>query len=140
MVNNTSSLTINKTPNEVAYGFAPSRLFNLIEALFFPNILAAQADAAEAISFALINQKLVYNRKHQLLFMKVDKWALLQLYKKYCILAIVGVIKKLTQQYVGFFYILEKFARLVYRLNIPANWKIHPVFSIAQLKPALNPA
>lgn len=50
------------------------------------------------------------------------------------------ITKKLIQQYVGPFCILEKIGQLAYKLDISANWKIHPVFLVAQLKPAPNPA
>lgn len=97
-------------------------------------------DAADAISFALANQKAHYNRKHQPMFMKVGDWAMLRLHKGYSILTSAGITKKLTQQYVGPFLILKKVGRLAYRLEVPRDWKIHPVFSIAQLEPAPAPA
>lgn len=30
--------------------------------------------------------------------------------------------------------------RLAYKLNVPPNWQIHPVFSVAQLEPTPLPA
>lgn len=51
-----------------------------------------------------------------------------------------GVTKKLTQQYVGPFCIVEKVGCLAYRLDIPSDWQIHPVFSVAQLEPVPPPA
>lgn len=94
----------------MAYNFTPRHLLDLLEALFFSDTLVARADVAEAIFFALINQKLAYNWKHQLLFIKINEWAMLQLHKRSNIPTTVGVTKKLTQQYVGLFYILEKSA------------------------------
>lgn len=61
---------------------------------------------------------------------------MLQLYKEYFILAMTRVTKKLIQQYVKPFLILEKVGRLTYILDISVDWKIHPVFSVAQLEPA----
>ena len=83
---------------------------------------------------------MTYNRKHQTLFIKVGEWAMLRLHKRYSIPATTGVTKKLTQQYVGLFRIVEKVGRLAYRLNVSPNWRIHPVFSVAQLEPAPPPA
>ena len=71
--------------------------------------------------------------------MKIGEWAMLQLHKRYSILATVRVTKKLTQQYVDPFRILKKVGRLPYKLDVPGDWRIHPVFSIAQLEPALPP-
>ena len=51
-----------------------------------------------------------------------------------------GITKKLTQQYVGPFRIVEKVGRFAYRLDILPDWRIHPVFSVAQLEPAPPPA
>lgn len=40
----------------------------------------------------------------------------------------------------GPFCILEKVGRLAYKLDILEDWRIHPVFLVAQLKPAPPPA
>lgn len=139
LLNNTSSSTTGKTPNEIAYGFSPKRPLNLILAMDVPNACVACTDAADAISFALLNQKEHYNRKHQLLFIKVGDWAMLRLYKGYSISSSAGITKKLTQQYVGPFRIKERVERLAYKLEIPDDWRIHPVFLVAQLELAPKP-
>ena len=139
ILNNTSSSTTSKTPNEVAYSFSPRRPLDLLSDPLLPNILQARTDATDAISFALANQKAHYDRKHQPLFMKVGDWAMLKLHKGYSIPSSAGVTKKLTQQYVGPFRILEKVGRLAYKLDVLHDWKIHPVFSVAQLEPAPLP-
>ena len=72
--------------------------------------------------------------------MKVGEWALLWLHKGYSIPALAGVTKKLTQQYVGPFHIMKKVGRLAYRLDVPPDWRIYPVFSVAQLESAPPPA
>ena len=64
---------------------------------------------------------------------------MIKLHKGYSILSSVGVTKKLTQQYVGPFRIIKRVGRLAYKLDVPNDWKIHPVFSIAQLEPASSP-
>ena len=65
---------------------------------------------------------------------------MLRLHKGYSISVTAGVIKKLVHQYVGPFCIVEKVGRLAYRLDILPDWRIHPVFSVAQLEPAPPPA
>ena len=64
IINNTSSFLIGKTSNKVAYGFFPRRFFDLPAALLILDTLAACADVAEAVSFALINQKVTYKQKY----------------------------------------------------------------------------
>ena len=140
LLNNTSSSTTGKTPNEVAYGFSPRRSLDLCLALTSPNTYVARAGASDIISFALANQKEHYDRSYQPLFMRVGNWAMLRLHKGYSIPFSVRVTKKLTQQYVGPFRIVKKVGRLAYKLDIPSDWRIHPVFSVAQLEPAPDPA
>jgi len=43
--------------------------------------------------------------------------------------------KKLASQYLGPFKILEKRERMNYRLELPENLHLHPVFHISQLEP-----
>lgn len=65
---------------------------------------------------------------------------MLRLHKGYFIPSSAGITKKLTQQYVGPFRVLEKVGQLAYKLDVPPDWKIYPVFLVAQLKPAPPPA
>lgn len=118
LLNNTSSSTTGKTPNEIAYGFSTRRPLDLLAAIPTPDV-SSRLDAADAIAFATANQKEHYDRRHQPLFMKVGEWAMLCLHKGYSIPLTLGVTKKLTQQYVGPFCISEKIGRLAYRLAIP---------------------
>ncbi len=112
LLNNNSSFTTGKTPNEIAYGFSPRRLLDSTLAMEMRNAYVAHTNAANAILFALFNQKEYYNRKHQPLFMKVGNWAMLRLHKSYSILSLAGVTKKLTQQYVSPFRIKERVRHL----------------------------
>lgn len=129
MHNSSPSITA-QTSNILAYIFSAQCPLN-----FSITVLAVRNDMKKAISLAIPNQKATYNCCHQPLFMTVNKWALLQLYKKYDISTIAGGTKKLTQQYVGPFYIIEKLDWLAYKLDVQLNWRIHPVFSVAQLEP-----
>ncbi len=40
----------------------------------------------------------------------------------------------------GPFRVLERIGRLAYRLEVPDDWVLHPVFTIAQLEPCPDPA
>ena len=68
------------------------------------------------------------------MFFKVGDKAFIKLHKGYNILSTALLGKKLSQQYVGPFRVMEKIGRLAYKLEIPAHWRVHPVFSVAQLE------
>lgn len=71
------------------------------------------------------------------MFLAPGDWALLRLHRGYNIPSATN--HKLDQQYAGPFKVLERIGRLAYRLQVPDHWKIHNVFSIAQLEPAPAP-
>ena len=73
------------------------------------------------------------------MYLKVGEWALVRLYKGYEIPLILGIMKKLTDQYVGPFKVLEKIGKLVYCLDVLDHWRIYLVFTVAQLEPAPDP-
>ncbi len=67
-------------------------------------------------------------------------WANIRLHHGYDIPANKNSGKKYGQQYVGPFRITDRVGRLAYRLKLPDQWKIHPVFSMAQLEHSPDPA
>lgn len=71
IINNTSFSSNGKTPNEVAYGFSSHCFLDLLTAFPTFDTLTTRVDAAEAVFFALLNQKMTYNCRHQPLFMKI---------------------------------------------------------------------
>lgn len=131
IINNTTSCSTGKTSNKVAYSFSLHHSLNPLTIFSTPE---AFTDIAKAVSFVLLNQKLIYNHKHPPLFIKVRVQAILQLHKRYSILATARITKKLTQQYVGPFCTVQKVGCLAYRLDVSHNWEIHLVISVAQLK------
>ncbi len=140
LLNNATSTTTGQTPNELAYGFTPRRPLDLLSKLAAPANLEARFAANDAIAFAAMAYKEHYDRSHQPLFLKVNKYAFLKLPKGYSIPSTLGITKKLTRQYAGPFRVLEQVGRLAYRLDILSDWRIYPVFSVAQLEPASDPA
>lgn len=82
--------------------------------------------------------KYQYGGLHQLLFLRVTDLVLLRLHKGYTIPSTVGIITKVAQRFVGPFRVIEKIGRLAYKPRIPPHWKIHPVFTIAQLEPYIS--
>ena len=95
-------------------------------------------DAKDAIAFASLRMKEYYDAKHQPQFFKVDDLVNLRLHRGYNVPAIKS--KKLGPQLVGPFKILERIGRLAYKLELPANMRIHDVISVAHLEPATDPA
>lgn len=140
---NNSIVSTRKSANKVAYGFTLNRPLDLL-ALPGSEIgidyTLSRISAVDIISFAQISVKYYYNRQHQPIFLKVGEYTLLRLYKGYSILNTLGVTKKLTQQYVGPFRVTKRVSRLAYCLAVPGDWKIHPVFTVAQLEPVPDPA
>lgn len=68
--------------------------------------------------------------------MKPGDEAFIRLHRGYEIPITKVLGRKLSQQYVGPFKITDRIGRLAYRLDIPSHWRVHDVFSVAQLEPA----
>ena len=139
-LNNSTSSRTSLSPNAVIYGFQPNRPLDLLMPAMEADKSMARVTARDAISFAQMNNKRHYDRRHQPMFLKTGEWALVRLYRGYEIPSTLGVTKKLADQYVGPFKVLEKVGKLAYHLDVPNHWKVHPVFTIAQLEPAPDPA
>ena len=156
--NNSHSVTTRKTPNETSYEFTSLQSLNMLRQLAtsdltgdlkesfavdsrksfaetsFSAAARARSEVTDVIAFAQMTSKYYYDRKHQLLFMKTDDYALIRLHHDYNISTIEVLDKKLSQQYVDSFKILEKIDNLTYRLKLSNHWRIHSVLSVAQLK------
>ena len=107
MLNNSSLVTTKKTLNEVVYRFTLNQPLDIIFKGTDPvnvNIMITHIEVHNAITFMNINAKHHYNRKHQLMFLKVSDYALLRLHKGYLIPLTDN--HKLSQQYIGLFRIL----------------------------------
>ena len=134
--NNSISATTKHTPNEVAYGFSLNKPLDLASTEYEKQTLPphlVRLAASDAIAFAQMNSKFHYDRRHQPQFFRQGDQVLLRLHHGYKIPANHG--KKYSQQYAGPFQVLERIGRLAYRLDIPEHWRLHPVFTVAQLEP-----
>ena len=137
---NSSISATEKISNKVIYSFKPNQPLDLITASSIPKLKSfmARISTTDALAFTNINAKYYYNKHHQPIFLKEESLTLLRLYKGYNIPANTSITKKLRQQYAGSFKVLCKVSNLVYELNIPAHWRVYPVFSIAILEPMLS--
>jgi hypothetical protein len=69
--------------------------------------------------------------------LKEGDFAYLRLHKGYVIPGLNN--RKLSNQRVGPFRVLQKVGSLAYRLSLPPNMRIHPVVSVAHLEPSPGP-
>ena len=84
----------------------------------FNATVRARFEMTDVIAFVQMISKYYYDRKHQFLFMKTDDYALIRLHHDYNISTIEILDKKLSQQYVDSFKIIEKIDNLAYRLKL----------------------
>ena len=139
-INNSPAAATGKTPNEASYGFTLTQPTDLLQSSAEPLPQIVRMEAADEIAFVQIRSKIYKNQKHQPANLAVGDWAQIRLHKGYNIPSTAVLGSKLSQQYTAPFRVIEKIGRLAYRLDIPREWTIHPVFSIAQLEPCPNPA
>ncbi len=120
--------------NKTIYSFSSNIVFILNNIFDFSTlpILTLWLEVTDIINFIKMNIKYHYNHKHQSLAMKVDNYMLLWLHHEYFISTIIN--KKLKQQYIEFFWIIDWIDWLVYKLDILSHWCIHLVFTVIQLK------
>jgi len=105
-LNNIKSNFISKTPNKTVYEFSLNVIFTLnIAAESILPLPASWIEVADVVDFAKMNIKYHYDWKHQPLVMWVGNYMLLWLHCEYFISAITN--KKLEQQYVEFFWIIN---------------------------------
>jgi hypothetical protein len=141
IINNSTSASMKKAPNEILYGFKlRDNIGTLAQGMSprdteSPPILRAlaRADAEDASRHALFHIAKDYNKKHQSISFPVGSKVYLRLGHGY---KLQGIPKaKLGLQRVGPFIILSKVGSQAYELQLPQDWKIHPVISVAQLEP-----
>ena len=72
------------------------------------------------------------------MYFDVKNWILFRFHRNYNIF--FAKFKKLSQQYVDFFRIVEKINRLFYCLKISEYWMIHFIFIVVQLKSISSPS
>ena len=94
-------------------------------------------DAKDAIAFASLKMKEIYDSRHLPKFFNVGDLVHLRLHRGYNVPGVKS--KKLGPQMIGPFKILQRIGRLAYKLELPGHMRIHDVVSIAHLEPATDP-
>ena len=139
-------INIDKTLSETFYDFISTHSENLLSKSLADVVLTLSStvyrsiqrivrfEIVDVITFVQMHVKYYYDKNHVSIFIKTNEWTFFRLHKDYKISITTRLNKKYTQQYVDSFQIIERIERLVYRLIISTNWRIHNVFTIAQLK------
>ena len=129
-------------PNDLVYGFRVREGLDLlskadIDVQDLDRLrYVKRSEAQDTMAFANIAMKARYDQMHKMLRLHEGSLVYLRLHHGY---NIPGVHHKYSNQRVGPFKVLEKVGKLAYRLQLPPNMKIHPVISVAQIEPAVDP-
>ena len=130
---NNSISSIEKIFNEICYDFTSLQSLDLLKDTAVISTLS-RTMIVDAIAMTQMYSKTIYDENHTSLKMQIENWTLLRLHKKYEISSTIVLERKLSEQYVESFQILEKINNLVYKLNISSTWKIWSIIFIAQLE------
>ena len=139
-LNNSANVATGLSPNEVCYGFKVRDALTGVVAADIPANLDLAAlrleyrrEAADATAFANAKAKIYHDARHTPLLLNVGDYAYLRLHHGYHLPSRPN--KKLSQQRCGPFLVKRRVGRLAYELDLPPNWLVHPVVSVAQLEP-----
>ena len=130
---NNNVFSIEKISNEICYDFTLLQSIDFLKDFVTLNKISKTA-TANAIVMIQMYAKSIYDFNHKELSMNVENWALLRLNKDYEISFIIVLRRKLSQQYVKLFKILQRIDNLAYKLNISHEWKIWSMIFIAQFE------
>nr|OMP83046.1 Retrovirus-related Pol polyprotein from transposon gypsy [Diplodia seriata] len=137
-MNNAVNATTGFTPNQLLMGM-DARTDPLAAMAEMPQDRElrrdmARREAQEAIAFAATDWKRRYDKRHKPLRMKKGDLVFVRLHQGYK--ARGHADRKFSHQRIGPFAISRKVGNLAYELQIPSEWRIHPVISVAHLEPA----
>ena len=136
-LNNSVSSTTGMSPNEYITGAKAREIPDMVnptkadkshEQMVLDREVFRQ-EVRDSLTWANAKAKLWYDHKHKPLIMKPGDKAWLRLHRGYCLPGKPN--RKLSQQRMGPFKILERIGQLAYRLELPERYKIHPVISVA---------
>ena len=144
----TVELVINSLPNQstgfspfyLNYGYEPVTPIQLIKGdeeiktesigSFVSRVKSDWELARQNLKKSVDLQAKYYNKKHKDIEFDAGELVLLSTRN----LKMKGIPEKLKKRFVGPFKIEERIGQQAYKLSLPENWKIHPVFHISLLK------
>ena len=139
IINNSVNKATGKTPTELIYGFRLTEGISLLGLSIDYDCqqrIQFHQEAIKALTFANAIAKIQYDKTHLPLFLKPGDITYLQLHHSYTTAGKPNC--KLGQQWVRPFKIIHWVGCLIYELNLPSNFCIHPVILVAQLEPTLS--
>ncbi|PNX78597.1 Ty3/gypsy retrotransposon protein [Trifolium pratense] len=144
--NSTYHISIDKTPFEVVYGRPPP---TIVRFLSNETKVAAVALELQDRDEALNQLKLHLLRAQQQMKKHADKkrrsvqfdigeWVFLKLRPHRQQSIVKRIYQKLAARYYGPFQVIERMGAVAYKLALPPQSKIHPVFHVSLLKKAIG--
>lgn len=139
-LNNSTNASIGMPSNEMCYGIKLNDGTNIVgfdagdHTDLVIDCTRNRQEAADALAFASAEATSKDDNKHRSLTMEIGSKASIKLHKEHCLPGLDDA--KPADQRAGLFKILDKVGSLAYKLDLPASWRIHPVISVAVLKPA----
>ena len=131
------------TPFEITYGRKPPTCPHYISGTSNIEVVDSILNQREAI-FEMLRRKLLKaqsrmkanaDRHRRDQEFKVGDWVLVELRPQRQILVTGTTYSKLSKRYYGHFQVTECMGKVAYRLQLPENSCIHPIFPVTLLKP-----
>ncbi|KAI4297521.1 hypothetical protein L6164_037408 [Bauhinia variegata] len=132
------------TPFELVYGRKPPTILRflpgecLVEAV--ANDLSNRDEILKQLQFNLQKAQQIMcsyaNKKRRDINFGVGDWVYLKLRPQRQITVAKRICPKLSPRYFGPFQILGRVGKTAYKLKLPENSRVHPVFHVSQLKAA----
>uniref|UniRef100_A0A2N9HT66 RNA-directed DNA polymerase n=1 Tax=Fagus sylvatica TaxID=28930 RepID=A0A2N9HT66_FAGSY len=139
-------LAIKRTHFEVVYGREPPSLLTYV--LGIAKVAAVEdellqrdlvlADLKENIKVAQERMKRSYDSKHCEKIFEVGNWVYLRLRPYRQVSVAMRRNAKLSPWFYGPFRILQRIGQVAYKLELPSDTRIHPVFHVSLLKEKLG--
>ena len=95
-------------------------------------------DLKENIKVAQERMKRSYDSKHCENFFEVGNWVYLRLRPYRQVFVAMRRNAKLSPRFYGPFHILQRIGQVAYKLELPLDTRIHPVFHVSLLKEKLG--